>query len=603
MKRLFQSGWLALAVLVLLVPARAQVNMGEAAMNLSGDVGFAMDHLISEPTQTEWGLALDANLTGFYYNPKFLSFRVSPYYNTNRLNAVSNSIFSTKGISASGDLFSGSHTPINVTYQRDWNAEGSYNLPGVPGLTTTGNSSVFTISGGLYYDDMPTLQVSFSKGSDTYEVIGANSTGASALRLFNVASTYSRWGFNFGASYANSHLEQENPIFIFPNLVTTYDTNTNTFQFNAARDLWHNAHWTGSISHTGYTTDTFNSNSEQSYNTYFNNLIWQPTTKIMLTADMSYTGNAGSYLLTLIPGGNPGDILPLFNDSTYLTYGAHGTYQLNQNFAFDGGAIQSTQSYFGLHMESTSEYGAVSYSHELFGGQFGAHYGLTHFSTPLNEQSSWGNLGNVTYTRRAAGWQFAGGANVNTNQMTALIGYHQSSYSFNLTASRSFHEWLVTVSGVLGKNILSGIGGNDGYNNSYSASVSHRNFSINGSFNHNSGESIPTPTGVIPTPLPIPVPGLITYNGTSYAFGGGYTPMRRLQITASYSHFLYETGQPWLLSNSMFTRFDARADYQFRQMHIIGAFTHLDQGLATTFGTPTATNAIYFSITRHFDLF
>jgi hypothetical protein len=587
----------------LAVCARAQVGVGEnTEVSLSGDVGFGYNQMFSDPSESQWGLAFDADLTGYYYNPKFLAFRVSPYYNQNRVNTLSNSIFAAKGIFASGDLFSGSNTPISFTYQRDWNSEGTFNLPGTPGFTTNGNSQMFTVTGGAFYKNMPSVQASFSKGSDTYEVLGADANGASALRLFNVTSNYSRWGFDFGASYSNSHLGQETPLINGLNQVVTLDTNTNTWQFNVARDLWRNAHWNSSFARTHYTTASITSNAEQSYDSIFNTLTWQPTDKVLVAANMSYTDNAGSYLLTVIPGGNPGDILPLFNDSNYLMYGVHATYTVNRNITLDGGASQTAQSYFGVHMESTNEYAAVGYNHGLFGGQFGAHYGISHFSAPFNGQTSFGNLASATYTKRMAGWQFAAGGNVNTNQMTALLSYHQSSYSVNLSASRSFHDWLVMVSGVMGKNTISGLSGSDGYNNSYSFAVSHRNLSFNGSFNHSSGESLPTPGGFIP--VPIPIPGLlVTYNGSSYAFGGGYQPVRRLQLTASYSHSLYETGQPWLLSNSMFTRLDARAEYTFRQMHITGAFTHLNQGLGVNFGTPQTINAVYFSISRHFDIF
>jgi hypothetical protein len=600
-KRTFQSGWLALAVLALLLPARAQVNMGEAAMNLSGDAGFGYNQIL-DPSQNQWGLTFDATLNGYYYNPKFLSFRVTPYYNTNRANSLSNSLYSTKGFFASGDLFSGSHTPITFSYQRDWNAEGTYNVPGAPGFTTTGNSQMFSVSGALDYANMPTLQVSFSKGNADYNVLGANSTGSTGMRLFNVTSTYSRWGFDFGAMFTNSHLTQDTPLFYLQNLTVSNDTTTNTLQFNVARNLWHNARWTSSVSHTAFNNDAYNSTGEQSYDSFYNTLLWQPSSKLSVVANVDYTTNAGSYLLTLIPGGNPGSILPLYNDSSYMLYSVHGTYLLGRDFTLDGGAMQTGQSYFGSQMDSTSEYASVGYSHELFGGQVGAHYGVNHFSSPLNNQSNFGNMASAAYTRNVAGWQLGAGGNVNTNQMSALVGYHQSGFGANVSASHNFSGWLLMVSGLASKNRIAGLSGTDGMNNTFGVAVSHRNFSVNGSFNRSSGQSMPTPTGLIPTPIPIP--GLVVdYTGSSYSAGAGYTPIHRLQLTASYSHSLYETAQPWLQSNSMFVRFDARADYQFRQMHIIGAFTHLNQGLGTNFGTPQTVNTIYFSITRHFDLF
>ena len=52
-----------------------------------------------------------AQLSGFYYNPKFLNFNVQPFYNRSQDNSSFQSVFSDSGVDASVNLFSGSHFP------------------------------------------------------------------------------------------------------------------------------------------------------------------------------------------------------------------------------------------------------------------------------------------------------------------------------------------------------------------------------------------------------------------------------------------------------------------------------------------------------------
>ena len=606
MKHVAQYGILLLALATFCRPAQAQISVGEnTEMNLSGDVVFGYNGVIADQSENQTLFGFNADLTGYYYDPKFFNFRVSPYYNESRMNSSYNNVFSGSGITATGNLFSGSHTPVSFSYSRDWNAEGNFSVAGGPGYTTNGNSSGFNIGGGLFFPKWPTLQVTYSKSNNGYTVIGSSIDGTSDLTAFSVASTYSKWGFDLAGSWSLSKIHQDVPTVVFPGLSIPQNTDNNTFQFSAGRQLWHSAHWNSTYSRTHYTSDYLASNSEQTFDTINNNINWQPTKKLMINGNANYSSNAGAFLLGLIPGGPgvPGQILPEFRASDYFIYGAHATYLLNDHWSFDGEVNHTSENYLGLNLSSTNANGGVSFNHQIWGGQFVTHGGFTYFISPTNNQTQMGYSTGFGYSHQVGNWRTATGFNYSTNQLTALLGFTQNNWNANFSASHYFfRDWLFVGSAMVGKNNVNGLTAANGMNESFSAALSHGKVSVSGSYSKSSGDSIPTPGGLVP--VPIPIPGLlVTYAGSSYSFGAGYHPLHRLTITGTYSHSAYNTSQLLQFSNNTFTRLDSRMEYSFRQMTITGAYTYLNQGLGLTASQPTAVNAVYFSISRHFDWF
>jgi hypothetical protein len=57
-----------------------------------------------------------ATAAGYYYNPNFVSFNLSPYYGQSRANSDSQSISDSSGVNLSTGIFSGSHFPGQISY-------------------------------------------------------------------------------------------------------------------------------------------------------------------------------------------------------------------------------------------------------------------------------------------------------------------------------------------------------------------------------------------------------------------------------------------------------------------------------------------------------
>lgn len=596
------------AALVLAAVAGAQVNLGEnTQLDLSGNLTFGYNGLFSAVDSNQIVFGGNADLTGYYYDPKFLSFRFSPYYNQTRLNSNFNSIFSGKGFSASANLFGGSHTPVDVSYSRDWNSEGTFTVPGALGFTTNGHSQSFSVGAGAYFEGFPTVHASFSLMDNGYTLLGSGQEGSSRGRSFTVGSTYARWGFNFNGSYGTTHLEQHTPLVFNTPLMTDWTTDQSTFQVGANRQLWKGAQFSTSYARTSFVTDYVGQSTDATYDTVSANLGWRPTEKLALGASSNYTTNFGAYYLGAVVPGSPNpppNFVPLFRDSKYFIYGARATYLFSQAITFDGGVNRSSQEFLGVRFDTTNVNSGAGYRHALWGGQFATHYGISLYSAPANDQSAVGQSASASFSRDVADWRSTFGVQYNTNVMTAVLGYTQTGYGFNASSSRHFGEWFLTFAGRVGKNSINGTSLADALATSYSATVSRRKYSFNGSFSRNSGQSLPTVNGLVPSPVPGPIPGLlIFYSGRSYSFGGSYQPARRWKINGSYLNSVYETDNLEAISDNMVRRLDFRTEYTWRQMQIRGSYTYLRQGIGTSFNTPQTVNAIYFGISRHFDLF
>ena len=90
-----------------------------------------------------------ADLSGFYYNPNFLSFDIQPFYNQSRLNSNFQSITAASGVNASARIFGGSDYPGSISYSTTYNGSGNFNVPGLANYTTHGNNDILPLTGGF----------------------------------------------------------------------------------------------------------------------------------------------------------------------------------------------------------------------------------------------------------------------------------------------------------------------------------------------------------------------------------------------------------------------------------------------------------------------
>ncbi len=100
----------------------------------------------------------NGTLSGYYYNPNFLNFDFSPYYNQSQANSASKSLFDSSGFEFSSNIFGGSHFPGSIGFSKSWNSQGNFGFPGIPDYTTKGNGQGFSIGWGAFLPGLPSLR-------------------------------------------------------------------------------------------------------------------------------------------------------------------------------------------------------------------------------------------------------------------------------------------------------------------------------------------------------------------------------------------------------------------------------------------------------------
>ncbi len=120
---------LVLAQLVSAQVAPNALTLGEnTKMNAGGmfTFGYAGDYGDAIPSSHGLNLGVDGRMSGYYYNPNFLSFSATPYYNQSRADSSYQSLTGASGIDGTANFFTGSNFPGSVAYHYDRNSSGTF---------------------------------------------------------------------------------------------------------------------------------------------------------------------------------------------------------------------------------------------------------------------------------------------------------------------------------------------------------------------------------------------------------------------------------------------------------------------------------------------
>ncbi len=208
-------GWLALLLLAPMVSA--QVQVGENThMNGGGliSVGYAGDY--GNEITSSHGINFGASgaMNGYYYNPNFLNFNITPYYNQSRADSDYQSLSDASGVAATANFFTGSRFPGSVSYRYDYNSTGTLGLQGVPNFTTQGNGQGYNINWSALFPGWPTLSAGYQHGSGNGTLYGTNQETSNDLNILNVRSSYNWDGFLMNAFYDHSKSHSFLPEFL-----------------------------------------------------------------------------------------------------------------------------------------------------------------------------------------------------------------------------------------------------------------------------------------------------------------------------------------------------------------------------------------------------
>jgi hypothetical protein len=599
-------------LLVIVIPvARAQVQIGDNLQMKAGGlltVGYQGDY--GDDIQSSHGLnfGLNGNVSGSYYNPNFLSFDFTPYYNQSQANSNFQSLTGASGFTGTANLFTGSHFPGSVSYRDDYNSTGTFGLVGQPDFTTHGHGQGFGIGWSALVPGLPTLSASYSQGSGSGTVYGTDQETGSDTKLFNVRSSYAIEGFRLNGFYDHNTLHSTYPEFLAGEQESVSDTAGHDFGFGANRNLPINGSFYVNYTRSEATTD-FQGQADNTTNyttsTETSGATIRPLQKLSLFANESYTDNLSGYFnQNLI---NTGTVQTPFNfgsGSRSFTVGGGATYQFTNYLSTQAQATYYDQYYFDKSYTGTYITGTVNYARRLFD--------MFTFSASVVQESngqgsnSVGFVGNVNYFRRIKRWETSGSFSYAQNVQSILVTYTSSYYNYNARLHRRFGHGLTWIASFNGSH--SGLTNQPGSNNdskSYSTSFSMRRFTLTGNYTQASGNSILTNAGLVPLPPTpgVPASDLIIYNGDSYGGGLSATPLRRLTLSATYSRALSNTLSNTTNSHNNTEIFNAQMQYHLRRIGLLGGFTRFTQSISAGGVLPGTANSYFIGVSRWFDFF
>jgi len=603
---------LGIGVLMATAIASAQVTVGEnLKLNAGGlfTAGYAGDYGNEIPSSHGLNFGLNGTIDGSYYNPSFLNFNATPYFNQDSNNSSFRSLTGASGIDSTVNLFGGSHYPGTVSYRYDTNSTGTFGLAGQPDFTTHGRGQGISIGWSALVPDYPTLSVSYEKGTGSGTVYGTNEETSSSNQIFNARSTYTVQGFRLNGYYNHTNFDSKFPEFLTGQGESVSNSAGHDFGAGATHDLPINGSFYANFDRATSNSDYFSTQGQNSNNSNYTDNIqnagasFHPTTKLGLFVNENYTSNLAGYLSQNLSGGTgiPAAV-NLGSGSHSYTVGGGANYQITNFLSTQAQATYYDQYYFGKSYTGTFVSGTVNYSRRLLN--------MFSFSASVIESANGqgtnnvGFIGNVNYSHRFGAWQTSGNFSYAQNVQSILVTYTTSYYNYSANVHRRLIRSLQWTGAFNGTHSgLNNQPGSSNHSEGFSTSLGSRTLNVTGNYTQASGISILGVNGFQPPP---PTPGLtdfITFNGTSYGGGISATPHRRLVLSATYTRAYSDTLGGTIPSHNNTEIFNSQLQYHLRRIGVQAGFTRFIQGISASGAPPANSNAYFVGISRWFDFF
>ena len=610
------------AIFLLLAPCVwGQLQVGEnTTLNLNALASLGWSRVQDGNDIDSLTYGFNGNLTGDYYDPRFLSFAVNPFLNQSRLNSTSLSTSSATGVNALANFLSSSQTPVQVTYSRDHNSDGTFSTPAQGGsFRSIGDDQAIGINASYLPEDWPSLHGNFSHAGSTSDIIGLPGTATSHTTGFGLSSGYELLGTQLTAGYNKSYVNSQSPLFAEPGQFLNQDSNQDTFQVSASRRLFDFANLSSNFARSHVNAEYEGFHTDATYDTVGASLGMKPTQRTGLSFNVNYSSNLNAQFLSSILGGSNGVVAQPQNQtldftSHYLSYGTIGSYNVTHELTIIGNVNHQVQGQPGFPDFSSTNAGAgATWSHQVLGGTLGAQYGFAYSFTPglhfanssSRDTNFLGQTAGVSYSHSFLGWSGSGSFSYARSLTTVLVGYVQSNYAGNGSITRNLHGWGVTLSGAHSQAHIEASNLSDSTSTNGNVSLSHKSLGLTGNYSRNNGSALQVGNSLVPVGVPI-LPNLLRFNGEAWGAGASYSPVRRLSISGSYSRVHYDSinfANTMLASQSASNQFFVHTEYNFRQVYFNAGYSHLSQGFGIGSVLPATINTVYFGISRRFDFF
>ncbi len=606
--------WLA-GVLLAALPAAAQMQVGLATMNLSGNVGYTYDGGMDQGASSHgMGFTGNGTLTGNYYNPNFLNFNVQPFYNRSQSDSLFGTLTNASGVSSNVNLFGGTHFPATVSFGRVFNATSAFGVPGSDiGLAQHGNTQTVGFGWSALIPNWPTLTVNYGINGTSNEILGEEGNDTEKDHTLNMLSTYKLDGFRMTGQFThrNTDASFDEVVEDGEGPVTTLSS-SNTFGATVTHSLPLSGGFGVSWTHLGYSynyDDSDSASNSGGASTVNANASVHPTPKLAISGNSSYNDSLlGSIPQPLLNSGAPLNLTSLGSFQSVFV-GGDVFYQLLKNLGVHADVDHENQMFLGKSYSATQFGGSVNFlfDHSILKG---LSFSVGAVDTAQQESNTGlGFVGTVNYNRKFYGWDVGANFSYSQNVQTVLLLYTTSSYSYLGNVRHRIGESTYFMAGYSGAH--SGLTANSGTTSSaerFYTTFLHRGNSFNAFYTQSDGLAVLTASGLVPVSTTLPTQvlessALTSYSSKGWGFNIGLTPIKRLTISGGFAKSNGDTIAPLLTTYNNNELINAVMQYRLRKIYLNGGYTRLQQSLGVPGSSPIMVTSYYIGFSRWFNFF
>lgn len=613
--RISAQHWLgAIATLVLLfsaVPLMGQIETGGNSLNLNGNVGlgYSGDYGNTQNSSHDLGLNGMAQLNGFYFNPNFLNYNVVTSYNRSEENSGNGSITDSTVIDASAGIFGGSHFPGFVSFSKSYDGTNNYGLVGIPGFTTSGDSTAFGVGWAVNYPNAPSLSAQYYVSDSSSSLFGTTDEYYSQARNFNMNSNY-RWdGWNLTARFTDLHTANQFPEFLSNDETGQSDSHSDTFFTNASHKLPFN----GSLG-IGYTWDHFDGDGNGvtttgSNQTFDGTATFSPWIRLSSVIGAEYDTNLNGYVEQQLINagstnaqvnlGNSSHLFSLFNQENVQIWGGlSGAFNFNHIEEF----------VYGQSISSNHFSGILNFRYvKPFLGSFVFFGGVVDQSSDAGHQGT-GMVAGVNFERTIDGYDLTANFSYDQDLQTVLANQLTSTYTLMAGSQHRFGRRLLWINHFNEyRTGFSAIQGSGNHTENFGTNLGYKGYGVGVSYGQSAGTALLAQNGFVPLPVTIApvIPGneYLLINGKSFGANVSVEPLRLWTFSASLTKGESTTSSSSLYSSNSTKIINAYTQYQLRKITISGGYTKVTQGISAISAFPVNYSSFYFGIQRWFHAF
>ena len=586
--------------------AAAQVAVGDlhatANGNVSADYAGAFGNV--ESSEHSLGIGGSGAVSGYYYNPQFVSFSVAPYYGRSQDNSDSQSITDSSGYTGTLNIFNGSHYPGYFGVHQAWNSSGIFDIPGVAGLTTENRNHGFDLGWSELLPDKPSLSIGYAQGSSSSSLLGSAATTAATNRNFDVRSGYLLDGFRLTGGFI--HVNANTGVAGLVNGETeTNTTSSNEYYAVASRTIpYRGSNFTAAYNRGSYNTD--DSIAGQSNGTTDNltgnvNLMFP---RLPVSVVVNYTDNIfGSYEQQLVNSGQAPLASIASPESRSVSVNASTFYTVMPG-AMVGGYVTREEQYFAGQDYGLTQFGvsgSYGFARLLKGLRISA--GVVDTADQQGNTRA-GLVGSAFYERSHGRWDLQGSVRYDQNTQTLLAMYTVSTLNYGGTVKyRLPHDWRWIAIANCTRSVFQQVSGDENRAESFNSMLMGTRATLSANYSQSKGTSVFTANGLVQTPVPgsvISPEDATLYNGVSYGGSFKVNPMHNLAISTAYEKTGSNSTSPLLASNNGSTMYTGLLQYEFRKVIFTAGATRFNQHIYPSTTPPSMVTSYSFGITRWF---